>query len=194
MVYKTDLIGFLNFLQKVQPLSPEAVDSIVGLCSLISIRKNQNLQEIGQKCRTIYFVKEGLARIFYLKDGNEVTEYFAFENDMIIRAESLFTGKPSKKAIQALENTVFISIPSDSLFELFDTKPEIERLFRKIIEQAYVATVLRMETIQFHAAEERYALLISEKPNLIHQIPLKHIASYLGITQVSLSRIRSSIR
>lgn len=194
MVNNTELDGFLNFLQKIQSLSPEAVDSIVGLCSLISIRKNQNLQEIGQKCRTIYFVKEGLARIFYLKDGNEVTEYFAFENDLIIRAESLFTGKPSKKAIQALENTVFIGIPSDDLFELFDTKPEIERLFRKIIEQAYVATVLRMEAIQFHAAEERYALLLSEKPNLIQQIPLKHIASYLGITQVSLSRIRASIR
>lgn len=194
MTNKAELESFLSFLQKINPLSSEAVDAVLLLCSLIPIRKNQNLQEIGQRCKTIYFVKEGLARIFYLKDSNEVTEYFAFENDLIIRAESLFTGKPSLKAIQALEDTVFIGIPADRLFALFDVFPETERLFRKIIEQAYVATVNRMEAIQFHPAEERYAQLLEEKPTLITRIPLKHIASYLGITQVSLSRIRAAIR
>ena len=194
MIQPAELVSFLSFLQKIQPLTPSALEAIYSLCSLIPVRKNQNLQEIGMRCKTIYFVKEGLARIFYLKDGNEVTEYFAFENDLIIRAESLFTGKPSLKAIQALEDTVFIGIPADQLFSLFDTFPQIERLFRKIIEQAYVHTVNRMESIQFHSAEERYAQLLEEKPNLIQRIPLKYIASYLGITQVSLSRIRASIR
>ncbi|WP_035454822.1 Crp/Fnr family transcriptional regulator [Algoriphagus terrigena] len=194
MTDKGQLAGFLDVLYQIQPLSTEAVDAVLSLCSLIPIRKNQNLQEIGRRCKTIYFVKEGLARIFYLKDGVEVTEYFAFENDLIIRAESLFTGKPSKKAIQALENTVFIGIPAEPLFSLFDQSPEIERLFRKVIEQAYVATVHRMETIQFHSAEERYAQLLDEKPDFIKRISLKHIASYLGITQVSLSRIRAAVR
>jgi CRP-like cAMP-binding protein len=191
---KSELDGFLSFLQKIQPLSLEAFNAILSLCSLVPIQKNQNLQEIGQRCKTIYFVKDGLARIFYLKDGVEVTEYFAFENDLIIRAESLFTKKPSRKAIQALEDTVFIGIPADLLFSLFDVYPQIERLFRKIIEQAYVHAVNRMEAIQFHSAEERYAQLLEEKPDLIKRIPLKHIASYLGITQVSLSRIRAAIR
>lgn len=190
----TELGGFVNFLNKIQPLSPKAEEAILSLCSLVAIGKNQNLQEIGQKCRTIYFVIEGLARIYYLKDGIEVTEYFAFENDLIIRAESLFRDKPSTKAIQALENTIFIGIPSEALFSLFDQYPDIERLFRKIIEQAYVHTVNRMEAIQFHSAEERYAQLLEEKPSLIQRISLKHIASYLGITQVSLSRIRAAFR
>lgn len=190
----SNLDGFLNFLREIQPLSPESREAILLLCSLVPIAKNHNLQEIGQKCRTIYFVKEGLARIYYLKDGIEVTEYFAFENDLIIRAESLFRDKPSSKAIQALERTVFIGIPSEALFSLFDKYPDIERLFRKIIEHAYVHTVNRMEAIQFHSAEERYAQLLAEKPNLIQRISLKHIASYLGITQVSLSRIRAAVR
>jgi CRP-like cAMP-binding protein len=190
----SNLDGFIDFLGKIQPLSAKAQHAILSLHSLVPINKNKNLQEIGQKCRTIYFVKEGLARIYYLKDGNEVTEYFAFENDLIIRAESLFTEKPSNKAIQALENTVFIGIPAEPLFSLFDQFPEIERLFRKIIEQAYVHTVNRMEAIQFHSAEERYAQLLAENPKLIQQIPLKYIASYLGITQVSLSRIRATVR
>jgi CRP-like cAMP-binding protein len=189
-----NLEGFLNFLQKIHPLSPESVEAIHALCVLSTIQKHQNLQEIGMRCKTIYFVKEGLARIYYLKDGNEVTEYFAFENDLIIRAESLFTGKPSPKAIQALEDTVFIGISAEHLFARFDSYPEIERLFRKIIEQAYVNTVNRIESIQFHSAEERYAQLLESKPILIQRIPLKYIASYLGITQVSLSRIRASTR
>lgn len=190
----SNLNGFLNFLGDIQALSPKAQEAILSHCSLVPVSKNQILQEIGQTCRTIYFVKEGLARIFYLKDGVEVTEYFAFENDLIVRAESLFTGKPSMKAIQALETTIFIGIPAEQLFSLFDRFPQIERLFRKIIEQAYVHTVNRMEAIQFHSAEERYAQLLTEKPTLIQRISLKHIASYLGITQVSLSRIRAAIR
>lgn len=189
-----ELGSFVNFLNKIHSLSSKAEEAILSFCSLVPIVKNQNLQEIGQQCRTIYFVKEGLARIYYLKDGLEVTEYFAFENDLIIRAESLFRNKPSSKAIQALENTVFIGIPAEALFSLFDQYPDIERLFRKIIEQAYVNTVNRMEAIQFHTAEKRYAQLLEEKPSLIQRISLKHIASYLGITQVSLSRIRSALR
>jgi hypothetical protein len=77
-----------------------------------------------------------------------------------------------------------------SFFKLYDDFAEIERLFRKIFEAAYVETVNRIEGIQFHTAEERYKALISEAPNVIQRIPLKYVASYLGITQVSLSRIR----
>jgi CRP-like cAMP-binding protein len=186
-----DLNPLLQILQKISPLTESSKQAIRDLASVIVIKKNQNLQPIGVVCRTIYFVQQGVARIYYYKDGNEVTEYFAFENEMILRAESLFTEKPSKKGIQALEDTSFIGISSAALFELFDQHPDLERLFRKIIESAYVETVNRIENIQFHSAEERYAQLITNNPDMIRRIPLKHIASYLGITQVSLSRIRA---
>jgi CRP-like cAMP-binding protein len=181
---------FLKF-QEINPLTISAKEAIRELTFVLKIKKNQNLQPIGVVCRTIYFVQKGLARIYYYKDGNEITEYFAFENEMIIRAESLFTEKPSKKGIQALEDTFFIGISSAALFELFDQHPDLERLFRKLIESAYVETVNRIENIQFHSAEERYTQLITGNPDMIRRIPLKHIASYLGITQVSLSRIRA---
>ena len=76
------------------------------------------------------------------------------------------------------------------LFKLYDKFPEIERLFRLIFESAYVGTVDRIEGIQFHSAEERYNALMKEAPDVLKRVPLKYIASYLGITQVSLSRIR----
>jgi CRP-like cAMP-binding protein len=191
MSSQIDLIFLLQMFQKISPLTESSRQAIEELASVVLIKKNQNLQPIGVVCRTIYFVQKGLARIYYYKDGTEITEYFAFENEMIIRAESLFTEKPSKKGIQALEDTSFIGIASAALFELFDRHPDLERLFRKLIESAYVETVNRIENIQFHTAEERYAQLIHANPAMIRRIPLKHIASYLGITQVSLSRIRA---
>lgn len=191
MESNTEIKNLISFFRGINPISRESENALTEIASQVKIKKNLDLQPIGVTCRTIYFVQSGLARIYYYKDGNEITEYFAFENDIIVRAESLYTGKPSKKAIQAVEETIFIGIPSAQLFELYDSFPDIERLFRKIIESAYVDTVNRIESIQFHTAEERYTQLISENPAMIQRIPLKHIASYLGITQVSLSRIRA---
>lgn len=184
---------FLNYLSDISPVSEEAMEGVKNLSSAVHIKKNNNLQSIGQTCRTIYFVVEGIARINYFKEDKDVTEYFAFENDMIIRAESLFTGRPSHKAIQAISDTTFIAIPATPLFGLFEKYHEVERLFRKIVERSYVDTINRLESLQFHTAEERYRDLIKKSPAVVREIPLKYIASYLGITQVSLSRIRAAI-
>ncbi|KPM46778.1 Crp/Fnr family transcriptional regulator [Jiulongibacter sediminis] len=183
---------FLEHLNGIQPLGLEAKNAIAGLCTTVRINKNKDLQSIGQTCKTIYFVKEGTARIYYYKDGKEVTEFFAFENDLIIRAESLFASMPSHKAIQAINDTIFIAIPAEQLFLLFDRFHDIERLFRKIVERSYVDTVNRLESLQFNSAVERYNLLLQHSPEVVRKIPLKYIASFLGITQVSLSRIRAA--
>ena len=179
-----------EYFKEFNPLSKEAEQAIAEISDIITIKKNKDLQTIGHTCKTIYFITKGVARIYYFKDGIDITEQFFFENNIIARIESLFTGKPSRKAIQILEDAEIIAINSTQLFKLYDTFPEIERLFRKIFEAAYVETVNRIEGIQFHSAEERYNALVNEAPNVLMRVPLKHVASYLGITQVSLSRIR----
>lgn len=179
-----------EFFKRYNVLSKEAEHAIAAISKISSIKKNTDLQPIGHTCKTIYFINKGLARIYYFKDGNDITESFAFENNTIARVESLFQGKPSRKAIQILEDSEIVAINSTQLFKLYDKYPEIERLFRLIFESAYVDTVNRIESIQFHNAEERYKTLIKEAPNVLKRLPLKYIASYLGITQVSLSRIR----
>lgn len=180
----------LNFFRQFNSLSKEAEKAITEISSIVIIKKNKDLQPIGHTCKTIYFINRGVARIYYFKDGIDITESFALENNIIARVESLFTGKPSRKAIQILEDAEVVAINANKLFKLYDTFPEIERLFRKIFEAAYVDTVNRIEGIQFHTAEERYSALISEAPGILQRVPLKYIASFLGITQVSLSRIR----
>ena len=121
----------------------------------------------------------------------DITESFEFENAFVARAESLFTGKPSLKAIQAIEDSSLIAIDSNKLFQLFDKHHDLERVFRKIIEASYVNTVNRIESLQFHTADERYHDLLREQKDVLKRVPLKYIASYLGITPVSLSRIRA---
>jgi len=183
--------SLFNFFRKYNRLSKEAENAIAEISKVIVIEKNSDLQPVGHTCKTIYFINKGVARIYYFKDGNDITESFAFENNIIARVESLFTGKPSRKAIQILEDAEIVAINSTQLFKLYDKFPEIERLFRLIFESAYVGTVDRIEGMQFHSAEERYNALMKEAPNVLKRVPLKYIASYLGITQVSLSRIRS---
>ncbi|WP_339920795.1 Crp/Fnr family transcriptional regulator [uncultured Flavobacterium sp.] len=183
-----------QYFRKYNSVSKEAENAIKEISSVIKIKKNKDLQTVGHTCKTIYFINKGIARIYYYYDGVDITESFAFENNIIARVESLFTGKPSRKAIQVLEDSEIIAISAIQLFDLYDTYPEIERLFRKIFEAGYLDTVNRMEAIQFHSAAERYTSLIKEQPTLLQRIPLKHIASYLGITQVTLSRIRAAIR
>jgi CRP-like cAMP-binding protein len=180
-----------QYFKKFNPLSQEAENAIAEISSILNIKKNADLQPIGHTCKTIYFINKGLARIYYFKDGIDITESFAFENNIIARVESLFTGKPSRKAIQVLEDAEIVAINANALFKLYNSFPEIERLFRKIFEAAYVDTVNRIEGIQFHTAEERYNALLNEAPNVLQRVPLKYVASYLGITQVSLSRIRA---
>jgi len=181
------------YLDQFYILNQESKAALKEICTELSLSKNELLQPFGHTCKTIYYIKTGIARIFYYKDGVDITEYFAFENNIVARVESLFTGKPSKKAIQVLEDSELVAIQVPGLLRLYDKYPQIERLFRLIFEAGYVETVNRMESLQFHTAEERYLDLI-EKPSIIQRIPLKHIASYLGITQVSLSRIRATLK
>ena len=184
--------SLFQYFRKFNTLSKGAEKAIADISSIGTIKKNKDLQPIGHTCKTIYFIKKGVARIYYFKDGIDITESFFFENSIIARVESLFTGKPSRKAIQILEDAEIFAINANRLFKLYDSFPEIERLFRKIFEAAYVETVNRIEGIQFHSAEERYNALLSEAPNVLMRVPLKYVASYLGITQVSLSRIRAN--
>lgn len=181
----------LAYIRTIHSIPEQDINALETMSSHVSIRKNADLQPFGHTCRTIYFIVKGALRIYYYKDGVDITESFEFENSIVARVESLFSGRPSRKAIQAIEDTELIAINAVQLFAMYDTHPGLERLFRKIFEEAYVKSVNRIESLQFHTAEERYHNLLTEHPDVLLRVPLKHIASYLGITQVSLSRIRA---
>ena len=187
------LTRLFRFFERYHPVGEESREALSGICSVSTLGRNEILQPAGRTCRTVYFINKGIARIFYLKDGADITESFAFEDQVVARVESLFTGRASMKSIQVLSDAEIVAIRADGLSALYDRFPETERLFRRVFESLHVDLVNRIERIQFNSAEERYRALLSEQPELIRRVPLKHVASYLGITQVSLSRIRSRI-
>jgi len=143
-----------EYFKRFSPLSIEGKKAIEAISETVYIQKNKDLQPIGQTCKTVYFINRGIARIYYYKDGIDITDSFALENNVIARIESLFTGKPSRKGIQILEDAEIIAIDANKLFKLYDTFPELERLFRIVFEMSHVETVNRIEGIQFHTAEE----------------------------------------
>jgi CRP-like cAMP-binding protein len=185
------LQALITHFKQISILTASSEDALASLIQTHSIPKNQDIQQIGQTCKTLYFLKSGMARIYYFHAGNDVTEGFYGPFCLIARAESLFAGLPSKKAIQVLEDAEVWSISTKDLFALYDSHRDIERLFVRLFELAYVQTIQRIENLQFHTAEERYQLLVKDQPEVLRRAPLKFIASYLGITQVSLSRIRA---
>lgn len=180
-----------DYLEQFQKLSTADKQAIVATCSIKKVKKNEIVESVDSTSTTIYFLKSGIARTFYYKDGVDVTEYFALTGTLVARVQSVLTRKASSKAIQILEAGELIAINTTKFFQHFDTFPTLERLFRLILEAAYLEIVERLESIQFHSAKERYAALLEEQ-EIIQKVPLKYIASYLGITQVSLSRIRAS--
>lgn len=111
MVFNWHLNNSTSWLfRNFHPAFKKVQGSHRRICAMVFISKNAELQSFGQTCKTVYFIKSASARIFYCKDGNGITEYFAFENNFIARAESLFAGSPFRKAIQVLEDTEIIAI------------------------------------------------------------------------------------
>ncbi len=181
----------LTTLQAVSPLSPDAVKALENIIELNSYKRNAHLLKIGSVSHYMYFIKKGVARVHYQINGMDVTDYFAIDGQFIGGLESLFTKQPSKKGIQVLEDAEVYSMHYEGFEKLCIEYHDIERAGRKMAIFAFLEGQQRIESIRFHEAKDRYNELNAKYPGLINRCPLKYIASYLGITQVSLSRIRA---
>lgn len=173
-------------------LSEPAHAALSALIESEEFNRLAEIQKTESTCKNIYFMASGAARIYYWKDGVDITEHFAFEGQLIIRAESLFTSQKTNKGIQAILPSRVLVIPAQPLFLLYEAYPEIESMFRQVFEREWVNTIKRLESFQMKTAKERYLDLMRET-EILSVIPLRMVASYLGITPVSLSRIRAEL-
>ncbi|PSR51896.1 cyclic nucleotide-binding protein [Adhaeribacter arboris] len=178
-------------LNKISKLSSVVIEELNQLTKASGVKKNTILLDVGAVSRHLYFIQTGLARVFYFHEAEDVTDYFAIDNQFIGGVESLFTGMPSKKGIHVLEDSIIYSILYADLEELCRKYHEMERAGRMLAIYAFLEGQQRIESIRFHEAKERYKALGNKYPGILNRCPLKHIASYLGITQVSLSRLRA---
>lgn len=155
------------------------------------LSKNDYLVFEGQLCRYLYFLQHGALRGFYNLDGKEITYWFAFEDDFVTSFHSFITQQPAIENIQLLEGSVLWAISKDNLSRLMNQHHDLERLVRVAYEKYYLRLEERFVNAQFKTATERYQNLLVQTPHIIERVPLGYIASYLGISQETLSRIRS---
>lgn len=141
----------------------------------------------------MYFLETGSLRGYYNLDGKEITHWFGFENDFITSFHSFITQQPAIESIQLLENSTLWSISKEALTGLYNQHHEIERLVRIVYEQYYIRLEERYVNAQFKTATERYEELLQQRPHIVERVSLGHIAAYLGISQETLSRIRSRL-
>ena len=178
----------------VSPLPDLCKQEMEKIISENQYPKGHHLLRIWQVSYHMHFIVQGSGRIYYLREGLDITDYIAIENQFIGGVESLFTHEPSHKAIELTENSVVQSFLYSEFEKLCVKYHEIERLGRKLAIFAFLEGQRRIEAIRFLSAAERYQELERKYPGISNRIPLKHLASYLGTTQVSLSRIRSGVQ
>ncbi|MEQ8470456.1 MAG: Crp/Fnr family transcriptional regulator [Marinoscillum sp.] len=150
----------------------------------------KNIEEAGSVPRRLFIIEKGVIRVFYRSEGREICCHFAKEGEIMTGIDSFFTGKPSIYTSQALEETHCYSLTSEQLEWAFDNIPSMDRFGRKFITAAYIELVERYNSVVSMSAQERYEQFMSEKPDLLNRVPLGYVASYLGMTQETLSRIR----
>lgn len=155
------------------------------------LAKGSFLVKEGKICDYVYFLEKGCLRGYYNLDGKEISHWFAFENNFVTSFYSFITRKPSVENIQLMEDCTLWAISYSDLQRLYDSHPDIERLGRIMNETYYVMLEERFVSNHFKEARERYENLVTHAPHILQRVPLGYIASYLGITQETLSRIRS---
>lgn len=147
----------------------------------------------GKVCRSLGFVVSGAFRVYHGEEGEEANTHFILARDFLAEFGSFLSQKPSRYAIQALAPAVVIEFGFDDLQKAYDRSHGWERLGRLIAEAAYARARGRAEDFLFLDGEGRYLKAIAGEPELFRQVPLYHIASYLGLERESLSRIRKRL-
>lgn len=182
---------FFSYIQNYYRISDEACAALEENFEEIAMAKGEYLLKEGQTCKHLYFIINGAIRGYYPLEGKDVTHWFGFENDFITSFHSFITAQPAVENIQLIEGSILLVLSKEKLTHLLNTFYELEKLLRIIYEKYYIRLENRFINAQFKTATERYEQLLIETPHIIERVPLGYISSYLGITQETLSRIRS---
>ena len=180
------LMLFNSIVPVSEPLRAQLSET---LKTLVCPKKHYILKE-GQISSHIYFIERGFVRSFYSKDGKEITCWFMKENDIIISVNSFYKRTPSYESIQSLEECVLHYIHYQELQHLYKEFVEFNIIGRILTENYYILSEERLFSMRKQSAEDRFRHLLQNHPEVIQRARLTDIASYLGISLETLSRIR----
>ena len=175
------------------PLSTEAKEKIASILVRTELKKNTLFRLKGEIQDQMCFIYKGMVRQFYFKNNKDLTEHFAYEGSFFFCIESFLRKVPSELLVEAIEPTILYGIPHDRFIELADQSLEIGRFYRFQLEQSLILSQRKMDMVRFETANERYARLLKEQPEIIKREPLADIASYLLMRPETLSRVRANL-
>lgn len=178
-----------SFLSNYVDLSEEELEEVSERFRSKAIGKNQFVFRQGDVCKDLMVVKKGCLRLYYLKDGVETSVWFAFQGSSAVELSSFISGKPSDYFLQAIEDSEVWRLPKAELDALYQSQPKMQEMMRNFWEDVILHLVERFTALQKDSAEKRYLDLLG-KPDYLASIPQKHLASFIGVTPSSLSRIR----
>lgn len=179
-------------IQHISILSPESEKIFLNAWKYWEVPKEHFLVREKEVCDYIFFIEKGVARIFYYKNGKEITEWIAMDEQFFLSITSFFQRTSSHLIIQTIEPARVYGIHYNDLTGLAAHHHDIETLFRKMLTLSLILSQKRMDSIQFETAHQRYEKLLQQNPDIVRRVPLSYIASFLGVTLETLSRIRSA--
>jgi len=184
-----DLITFLKSLTTIVPQTEAEIHKVFFAEQL---PKGHKLHEEGEVCNQLFYIESGLSRTFYFnEEGKDITYRFNGENTFTSLIESYYDHKPSFYTIELLEDAVVYTAAFPEFEKLLEKHPELMKVYNHVLRNFVLQSNERIVALQFHNAQERYQMFVDKNPHLLQRESLGHIASYLGITQETLSRIRS---
>lgn len=181
-----------NFFNQYGKLSDKALEALIYKFKTKKLKKGGFLLMQGQVCNKIYCVTKGCLRLYYIANDIEKTVWFSFENNSAIELYSFLSGMPSEYFLEAIEDCEILSLHQSQLEKLYVQYPELEGVIRKFWEDVILNLLKRFTALQKDTAEKRYLDLMNE-PIYLQRIPQKYLASYIGVTPTSLSRIRRNL-
>jgi len=181
-----------KFISKYVNLSDVELEDITNKFKSKVVKKNNYLLRQGDTCKDLVFVQKGCLRLYYLKDDIEVSVWFAFQQSSAIEVYSFISEKPSNYFLHAIEESEVFYIPKTELKKLYQFQPKMQEMMRNFWEDVILNLINRFTALQKDSAEKRYLDLLN-KPAYLETIPQKYLASFIGVTPTSLSRIRKKI-
>lgn len=183
-----------TYFQNFGIFTKEQINDFIGLTELRQLDKNELFAMEGKRSNEVAFIRSGLFRSYYTTGkGEDITYCFRFPGDLLASYSSYITGNPSVETLQALAPAELLVISKEHIKKLIDQHINWTIFEKVIAEQQYLELEQRIFQLQKNTAADRYRMLLEHHPEYLQQIPLQYLASYLGVTQRHLSRIRKEI-
>jgi CRP-like cAMP-binding protein len=186
-------VSLEEIIQTIYLLPEQVMEDVLGHFQYMEYPKNYFLLKPGKPCKNIWFMTKGAVRYFYTNDqGKEINTWFSIDTQIIADTPSFVKQEPSQESIQLLEDSGMYSIEYAALQSLINKHHSFALWFIKLVELHYVSQIEdRIADLQFLDAKQRYQKLLNHYPDITNRVSLGNIASYLNITQETLSRIRA---